>query len=147
MPIPFELGECYIVNDVMVATEVLLFPVFLKQDLIEGFKTEEQRHALRISHVFDQVPIMHDILCHERRPTADFRVLAHELTHLKHIFAIVRKVVVEENYRWIPAAETEERTGRQGVVDRSRKMCETILSVTTDLVRNHAETAPKTASP
>ena len=76
---------------------------------------------------------MHDILCHERRPTADFRVLAHKLTHLKHIFAIVRKVVVEENYRWIPAAETEERTGRQGVIDRSRKMCQTILSVTTDL--------------
>jgi hypothetical protein len=81
MPIPFDLGECNVINDVVAAPEVLLFPVFLEQDLIEGFEAEKQRYALCIGHVFDQLTVVHDILCNERGPATYFRVLAHELAH------------------------------------------------------------------
>ena len=122
MPMPFELGESNIVNDVVAAAEILLFLVFFEQNLIKQFKTEKQRHTLGVGHVFDQFPIMHDILSHKRRPTADLRVLAHEFAHLKHVFAIIREIVVEKNYRRIPTAETEERAGCQGIIDRGRKV-------------------------
>jgi tetratricopeptide (TPR) repeat protein len=141
-----RFGKSDVVDNVVGAAKILLLFIFFQQHLVERFKPEKERDAFRIGHVFDEIAIMHDVLCDESSPSANFRMRPHQLADLQHVFAVVGKIIVQKDDCWIPAAETEKRAGSKRVVNCRGKVGKTVFGMAADFLGYHAKTASEAAA-
>ena len=119
-PDALRLSERNLIEDIVTSAQILLFVIPTKHFMIERFQPYKECHAFGLGQLLYQLAIMKGVLRHERSPTADSRMRTQQLCDPQHVNSIIRKVIVEEDDRRIPASKAENRAGGYSAVNRRR---------------------------